>query len=187
MEVWINLIGYQIAWFATVIGASHGLSWPAWAAAGVLWIAHTVASSHKSLDLKLLVFAALSGLCLDGFLAASGVLRYSPATPAVPGSGSPLWILALWLAFSTTLTRSLGWLRGRLGAAWVLGATGGPLAYWGAARGWNVIVFAQPQWRGILTLAVGWSMALMVLVRAAGATTTSSRRFTGLDEEADFP
>jgi len=28
MNIWISLVGYQLVWFATVIGAGHGLSWP---------------------------------------------------------------------------------------------------------------------------------------------------------------
>jgi hypothetical protein len=187
MLVWINLIAYQIVWFVTVIGASHGLSWPAWAAAGLLWIGHFTTSSHKALDLKLLVFAAACGICVDGFLAAAALLHYFPAAPAVPARGCPLWILGLWMAFSTTLTRSLGWLRGRLGAAWMLGVTGGPLAYWAAARGWDVIVFEQPQWRGMLAVAVGWSMALTILVRAAGGTILSANHSSALNGKANLP
>lgn len=176
MQGWLNLIGYQAAWFITVIGAAHGLSWPAWAAAAVLWTGHFGLSRHRGLDLRLAAFAAVCGLCLDGSLTRFGLLRYSPATPAVPVTDSPLWILGLWVAFSTTLTRSLGWLRGRPAVALLSGAIGGPLAYWGAANGWHVIVFEAPQWHGILALAMGWSIALVFLTRAGPSASVISQR-----------
>lgn len=28
MKFWVSLIGYQLVWFAAVIGASRGLAWP---------------------------------------------------------------------------------------------------------------------------------------------------------------
>lgn len=173
MERWINLLGYQIAWFVTVSGAGHGKSWPAWTASCLLCGGHFIASPRKTLDLRLMGIAALLGIIVDGFLAATGLLHYSPATPAVPVSGCPLWILALWLAFSTTLTRSLGWFRGRIGMALAFGAAGGPLAYWAAARAWGVIEFATPEWRGLLALAIGWAIGFAILVRAAGGTAVT--------------
>lgn len=186
MQAWINLAGYQIAWLVTVSGAGHGVSWPAWAASGLLWIGHFLTSSRKALDLQLLAIAALLGVLIDGFLATAGLLRYSPETPAVPVSGCPLWILALWLAFSTTLTRSLRWLGGRTRAASLLGAAGGPLAYWAAARGWGVIAFEPPQWRGMLALAIGWAVALAILVRVARRAEVGPSQSIPVDEEPDF-
>ena len=162
--VWVNLLGYQSGWFVTVIGANHGRTWPAWAAAGLLCGGHMATSDRRGLDVRLGLSAALLGTLLDGLWASSGLLRYSPAMPAVPLLGCPLWILALWIAFSTTVSRSLGWLRGRIGMAALLGAVGGPLAYWGAARGWGVVAFSTPAWEAVLALGAGWGMALGILV-----------------------
>lgn len=171
MERWINLVGYQIAWLCSVAGAGHGKSWPAWAAASLLCGGHLIVSSRRGMDLGLMGVAVVLGLLIDGSLGSTGLLRYHPATPAIPISGCPSWILALWLAFSTTLTRSLGWLRGRTGWSLLFGAVGGPLAYWAAARGWHVIAFSPPLSVSVAALATGWALALVVLVRAAGGTT----------------
>lgn len=168
MELWVNLIGYQLAWLITVGGAAAGMSWPAWSAAIVLFCGHLLFSAHRSLDLRLMALAAVLGSLLDGVLASTGWVHYSPAVPAVPVSGCPSWILALWIAFSTTLTRSLGWLRRRGAAAALFGGVGGPLAYWAAERGWGVIEFSPPRWQGLTALAVGWAIALALLVRVAG-------------------
>ena len=174
MESWINLVGYQITWLVAVSGAGQGKSWPAWIAASLLCGGHLIASARKGLDLRVLGICALFGAASDGFLTTSGLLQYAPARPAVPVAGCPLWILALWLAFSTTLTRSLGWLRGQQAMGMALGAVGGPLAYCAAARGWGVISFAQPEWRGLLVLSISWATALGILVHVvtrAGVTS----------------
>lgn len=163
----INLLAYQSSWFIAVVGASHGRVWPAWTAASLLFMGHLIASDRRTQDLRLGLFAVLLGMALDGLLASTGLLHYSPARPAVPLVGCPSWILALWVAFSTTLTRSLGWLRGRTGNAIVVGAVGGPLGYWAAARGWGVVTFRAPAWTGVLVLAIGWGLALGALVSIA--------------------
>jgi len=187
MERLINLLGYQITWFVTVMGANHGKSAPAWIAASLLCAGHLAASSWRWLDVRLLALAAMLGIFLDGLLASTGLLHYSPATPAVPIGDCPLWILALWFAFSTTLTRSLGWLRGRIGWAVLLGAAGGPLSYWAAARGWGVVTFESPAWRGLLALAIGWGMSLAILSGAAARATKNVSTQQPALEEPDFP
>ena len=47
---------------------------------------------------------------------------------------TPMWFFALYALLATTLNASLGWLRGRPVLAAVLGAIGGPLAYYAGAR-----------------------------------------------------
>lgn len=46
----------------------------------------------------------------------------------------PIWILALWLGFATTLNVSLAWMQGKTITAVLFGAVGGPLAYLGAQK-----------------------------------------------------
>ena len=74
-------------------------------------------------------------------LAATGWLRYAAPLPALPG---PAWIATLWVAFAMTLQHSLQWLMARPLAAVLFGAIGGPLAYWGASRGFNAVAFTMP-------------------------------------------
>ena len=55
--------------------------------------------------------------------------------------------------------------------ACAVGAIGGPLAYWGAARGWQAVQFEPPAWRATAALAAGWALALPAL-------TAGARRWT---------
>lgn len=164
LPFWSNLLGYQLVWFITVAGAGRGSPWPGTAAAIVFVVWQLAVSSRRRLDLQLAVVAVLLGAALDGGLASFGLLRYAAPVPALPPGYAPVWILALWAAFSMTLNHSLAWLKRRLLAAIVFGAVGGPLAYAGAARGWNAVEFVPPQWRAICALAIGWGTAMALFI-----------------------
>ncbi|RZA20088.1 MAG: DUF2878 domain-containing protein [Lysobacteraceae bacterium] len=166
MRFWTNLLGYQAAWFIAVGFAARGLAWPGMLAclgfAALTWW-H---SPMKRSDLRLVVTALLCGLLLDGTLAATGWLRYSAPLPALP---APAWIATLWMAFAMTLQHSLQWLLARPSVAIVFGAIGGPLAYWGASRGFHAVAFTMPVHATVL-LAVGWGVAMALLVAVARRT-----------------
>ena len=163
MRFWANLLGYQAAWFIVVGFAARGLAWPGiLACLGFAAISWWISPMRRS-DLKLVGAALACGLLLDGVLAASGWLDYAAPLPAVPG---PAWIAALWVAFAMTLQHSLQWLLARPLAAVLFGAIGGPLAYWGAARGFDAVAFTVPM-QATVTLALGWAIAMAVFVAIA--------------------
>jgi hypothetical protein len=166
VSTWTNLIGYQLVWFTTVIGAGHGLSWPALAALGVYATWQLGRSRERKTDAALMATAILLGLILDGGLLHFGLTEYRPAWPLA--TMAPAWILTLWAAFALTFTQSLFWLQKRVLLAALLGAIGGPLAYLGASRGWHVATFAEPLWRALLWLAIGWGLATSLLAWLAG-------------------
>jgi hypothetical protein len=176
MSFWLNLVGYQLVWFIAVIAAGHGRVWPGVAAATLFVVAYLSASTRRRLDVSLVTIALLSGVCIDGALALSGLLRYAADSPALPPGGAPLWILALWAVFALTLTRSLAWLQRARWFAMLLGAIGAPLAYLGAARGWQAVQFAAPAWRAQLLLGLGWAAAMALLLRVIAASDLSRAR-----------
>lgn len=159
-----NLLGYQLVWFIAVIGAGRDDAWPAIGAALLFATWQLAISSSRALELRLIAAALVFGTTIDGIAAAAGFIHYSAAAPALPPGGAPLWILALWVSFALTLTRSLASLKGRPRIGMLVGAVGAPLAYLGAARGWHAIAFVQPEWRGLLWLAVTWGGSTTALV-----------------------
>lgn len=161
MNFWISVLGYQTIWFSAVIGASHGLIWP-----GLLLLAlyagwQLACSTSRATDLKLMLAALVLGCLLDGGLIHFGLASYATVGPLF--APAPLWILALWAAFALTFTQSLKSLQSRLWIALALGVVGGPMAYLGAARGWQVVSIANPAWHGLLWLALGWGIATPLL------------------------
>jgi uncharacterized protein DUF2878 len=161
MNFWISLIGYQLVWFASVIGAGHGLSWPSVLGLALYASWQLLRSSERKADVALMATAVGLGCVLDGGLLHFGLARYVPAWPLA--TMAPAWILAMWAAFALTFTQSLRYLQSRPWLALLLGALGGPLAYQAAARGWHVATFAQPIWPVLLWLALGWGLATPLL------------------------
>ncbi len=160
MRFWINIVGYQLVWFAIVISASRGQPW--WGIASALLFVGLQFrySSTRSADGRAMVAAFIFGFLLDGTLAVTGSLQYASPLLSVP---APIWILTLWMAFAMTLNHSMSFLHGKPALAALLGGIGGPLAYLSAARGFDAVVFAKPAWHAIALLALGWAVALAAL------------------------
>lgn len=175
MTFWGNLIGYQIVWFSAVIGAGRGLWWPGVIAAAMFALLHLALARQdragRAADFKLSAIAILIGIFLDGTIATSELARYAANGMTLPTDGAPLWVLAMWASFALTLRHSMTFLLRRPMVALVFGVVGGPLAYLGAARGWQAIVFVEPRWMALSTLAVGWGLAMTLL-------TTLARRWS---------
>lgn len=129
-----NFIGFQIGWFACVLGAAYGFLWlgPAVVALLALLNLYERHPSQRLSEVRLLGLACLLGLLLDSLLAAAGVFTFLDRQ--LPPWLSRPWMVALWANFALTLRSSMAWLQGRYPLAALLGAISGPLAYWAGAR-----------------------------------------------------
>jgi hypothetical protein len=125
-----NFVAYQLAWFAVILGAAHGHAWAGTAVALLVTVAH-LWMRREPRELKLIGVAAIMGLVLDSALAATAQVRFASAGDLPI---APFWMLALWIAFATTLNHSLRWLMRRPVVAAVAGAVFGPLAYLAGAK-----------------------------------------------------
>jgi len=163
----VQFLAYQGVWFAAVVGAGAGTPWPGVIAGTAFVAASLVLSNQRDAGVRLVATALALGVLLDGGLATAEWIAHAAPTPAV--AGAPAWILALWAAFALTFTRSLAFLQSRPALAFALGAVFGPLAYWGAAQGWQAVAFVAPQGRALAALALGWGLATWVLARVARA------------------
>lgn len=172
MKFWLSLIGYQLVWFAAVIGAARGLAWPGIAGFLVYASIQSWLARNLRIDLSLAATAIVLGFVLDGGLIRTGLATY--ATPWPSPAFAPAWILALWATFAMTFTQSLAWLQTRLWLGALLGFVGGPLAYFGAASTWHVVHFAPPTWPGLLWLGIGWALATPLLAWMARRGTHGS-------------
>lgn len=118
-DFWINLIGFQIVWFALVLGGNSlvviALLWSGW---HVL----KVATAHERR--ALLPLGAL-GLAMDQLLTFAGVFVFPEQGMAV----LPLWLIGLWMAFPTVLFHSLHWVWRGHPALIVVGAVGAASTY----------------------------------------------------------
>ena len=148
-----NFILFQLGWFACVLGAANGLPWAGPAFAIPLAAYHLKVSRRPTSTLWLLILVTASGALVDGLLTASGVLNFEDSWLAI--GPVPVWMVALWLMFATTLESSLGWLQGRPFLGLILGAIVGPLAYMGGEQLGAITLGPEIYW-----ISLEWGLLL---------------------------
>lgn len=160
----VNFIVFQGAWFACILGGAKGVPW--------LGVAVVVASAtghliHARFDrgLAALFAAAFAlGWALDWAVMASGAMAYPEQARLL--TPVPLWMPCMWLSFATTLTLSLGWLRGRFMLGVLFGLIGGPAAYYTGMK-LGAVELTGPLSRALLIIAVEWAIAMPLLLLLA--------------------
>ncbi len=179
MRIAINIVAYQLAWWACILSARAEASWVGLAVTAAVLALHLLITPDRRREAWFVPLAAALGYAVDTFATLLGALRFEPdLLPMLP---APLWIAAMWLAFATTLNVSLAWLKPRLLLAAVLGAASGPLAY-AAGVALDVVVMPNPIW-SVVVLAVLWGATLPVLMLIA-VRVGSPRQATGGPAEA---
>lgn len=159
----LNFVAFQIGWFACVLSAANGLPLLGLLVVGLVVVLHIQISEWRSHELILVCLSVTLGLVFDSLLVMSGWLRY-PSGMLFPGV-APYWILAMWALFATTLNVSMGWLKGKLLLASVLGAIFGPLSYMAGQR-LGAMEFVNSQ-AATIALAVIWALVMPLLVMVA--------------------
>ncbi len=169
----INFIAFEIGWFAVVLGAAHDYVWTGVIVATLVVLLHLLMSHRLMHELKLLISVMLIGAIWDSALAANHVIRY-PTGQLLPWA-APVWIIAVWALFATTLNVSLVFLRGRVWLAALFGAIGAPLSFLGGMR-LQALQFPQVEF-ALIVLAVGWAVLMPLLIYL-------STRFDGVNVAA---
>lgn len=167
----INVVLFQAAWFAAVLGAARGLLWLGPLSMIPVLAVHLTLQENRRGEAKLLLAAGLLGFLFDTAFVAGGV--FTPLQHLFPRPFSPPWMICLWLNFAATLNVSLAWLRGRYLLAVLFGAVGGPLAYYSGAR--LGATEALPTTTGMLLLAIGWGIMTPLLVWLARALSVTKK------------
>jgi len=163
MVVVLNFVLFQVAWFACVLGAAHGMPWLGPVTVAAVVAVHLIRAPDGRSEFFLLMLAAAIGTLFDSALVSTGWLEY-PSGQLHPLL-APYWIVAMWIAFATTLNVSLSWLKGRNLVAALFGAIGGPLAYFAGAK-LDGVTFVN-EIPALAALAVGWSIITPLLMIAA--------------------
>jgi hypothetical protein len=159
----MNVVAYQCAWFACVLGAAaqHPSIGMFMVAAVIGW--HLYSAAEPGRELGLIGIAVLCGAGFETLLAMSGWVQLEPSP--LLGSSVPLWMVALWAAFATTLNVSLRALRSRYLLSALLAGVGAPLAYHAGAR-LGALQWAD-QTPALALIALGWALLMPMLMKAA--------------------
>jgi F0F1-type ATP synthase assembly protein I len=165
MGTLINFAAFQIGWFACIMGAARGHSFWGPAVVALVLVLHFFARSRTRAAEALLTLAAGAiGFVVDTALIALGA--FAPVRSLLPHPLSTVWLVALWMNFATTLNVSLQWLHGKSLLAALLGAVGGPLAYWAGDR-LGAIDIDRPLLMPLLAVGLAWCTVTPVLFRLA--------------------
>lgn len=121
---------------------------------------HLYHSNAWRKECMLIVTLTIAGSLFDQILLSSGWIQYPAGT--WPSGLLPLWMLALWAAFSTTLNVSLRWMHGKPLLAALFGLIGGPLAYLAGQKLGAMELLAQTNM--LLALGVGWGLMMPVML-----------------------
>ena len=159
-----GVAGFKVVWLSTVLGAASGRVWLGPAALLAFAGMQLIFSNNRKRELLVLASGLAMGLVMETVVVRAGWVGYAPGWPSP--FIAPAWILALWGAFSLMSIDGLAWLRGRRLLAAVLGASGGPLAYYtGIALG------AGSGAEGAFYVTVGlfYAAATPLLVELGGA------------------
>jgi hypothetical protein len=154
----INVIVFQAAWFAAVLGAANGMPWLGVVAVPVALVLHLALSPDWRPELLLALSAAIMGFITDSALIALGAFSPMPFLFASPFSS--LWMVMLWVNLATTMNVSMAWLRGRYALAAVFGAIGGPMAYYSGAKLGAADV---PAMADLVVIGIAWAIAFPAL------------------------
>jgi len=155
----------QLGWFACILGAAGGHLWLGPAVVGCVSACFVWAAHHRVRAVLRLSAVALVGLLTDSCLIAAGALVFPEAVQLLPAlPGPPLWMVALWVGFGTTLGGLLRGLRRRPLVAAAVGAVFGALGY----RAGVALGAASLGTSGGVSLAaisVAWAWVLPLLLR----------------------
>jgi hypothetical protein len=169
----LNIIAFQVGWFACVLGGAHGWPWLGVLAATTVIAPHLYRATRPRTEAVLIGLSGLLGFVADSLLTATGLLRFPSGQ--FHANLAPYWMVAMWMLFATTFNVALGWLKPRLGLASLLGAVAGPLAYYGGAK-LGGVSFEDPA-VSLLAVAGVWTLAMPVLL-------VSASRWNGMAETA---
>ena len=147
MNILVNFILYQAAWFLCVFMENDG----AFIALALLAM-HLYFSTCRFKDIRMMALLLAIGVLIDGTLYLAGFMTYN--VRAIP---IPFWLAVVWLALATLPHHSLRWLKERLFLSSLLGAMGGPLAYWAGVKA-GAAGFTLPIVTSLALLALIWGV-----------------------------
>lgn len=163
-HILINVTLYQAGWFAMVLGAARGKPWAGAGAGLVLLAVHLILTRERKPELLMVLAVGLLGTIVDSAQAFAGVFVFES------GYWSywvvPFWLTVMWMQFATLFHFALRWLSGRYLLASLLGAVGGPVAFWTGERLGGVI-FPMGTGYSLFILAAVWLVVLPLSILLA--------------------
>ena len=162
----LNILGFQIGWFACVIGSANQQPWLGVLISCLVILFHISRSHQQTFECKFLAAAVIIGIVFDGIPQSLGWITFSPVN-FWPDILPPPWMIMLWALFASTMNISLSWLKHKKLLAMLIGAVAGPLSYWSGAR-LGALQLSNVS-AAIIYLTIGWGIIVPVLLKIAAS------------------
>jgi Protein of unknown function (DUF2878) len=169
----LNFAMFYLGWFACVAGAAHGELWLGPSVVAALIVVHLYLTPKPIQETRLILVIGTLGFTIDTLQASAGLYAFT-GTSVAPWL-CPLWMVALWMIFATTLNTSMGWLAGRYRLAAALGALCGPASYAAGARLGAIELPAHAR-LNLLSIAIVWTCVMPTLLWLGERLSTSTAR-----------
>lgn len=173
-----NMALYYAGWLACVLGAARG-QWIGGALIGIaLAMLHLGMSTQPRIELRLMMTVLPIGVAVDSVQTALGLLRFDAGQPV--RWLAPVWIGVMWMLFAITLRYAFHALDGRVGLAALIGAVGGPAAFYAGHR-LQAVQFHPAPGLSLFVLALVWCALFPFLMRIAqgfGSGDAGAYRFS---------
>ncbi|WP_445766334.1 DUF2878 domain-containing protein [Rheinheimera sp.] len=147
---WRALIGFELCWLGLVY-------WQQLAVIPVLlYWCYGIWRLSKAGRI-VVVLTLIAGVAIDSLLVQVNVLQFSS------GNLLPLWFVLLWAVFALAAVEFMAKVLTKPWLAAILGASGGPLSYWGgAALSGGAMQFPLQLWSAVI-LVVVWALIAIAL------------------------
>jgi len=157
----LNGIGFQLAWWSTVLGVINGIPYLGPLVMSFYLLMHLKFIGQPCYEIALIITAGLIGTLMDTVLNLTGLVSYQGTYPFLVWA-APLWITTMWMGFAATLNHGLSWLTRRPWLGFILGAVFGPLAYLTGAR-YGAIQITGALEITLVLLALLWGLMIPAL------------------------
>jgi hypothetical protein len=159
-HVILNYVLFQVGWFSCVLGAANNQPWLACLVVLAIVLGQVYYAPFPKQALKLILLACVLGSFVDQMLLNNHIVEYASNGWSV--AIVPVWIIGLWMSFSSTLNVSMRWLRNQKVTAFLFGLIGGPLAYVAAEK--LGAIHIPPMLLNYVILGLFWGFAMLALI-----------------------
>ena len=153
LKKFVNFINFNLIWTASIF-----LGNSAFALVVLLLVLHLLMMPGPMNEIKIVMATALIGYSVDCLLTLFGFFSFEQ----VQGI-TPLWLVLLWLGFSSTIGHSLSFLIGKPLLSGLLGGLAGGVTYLSAAH-FNAVKLVQTPIVSFVVLALIWAFLLPGLI-----------------------
>jgi len=153
-----NILGFQMGWWACVLGVHYGYTYLGPLVMSIFLITHLVLTGNNRSEIILIETVGVLGALVDTAFLLTSLITYQGLTFSY---FAPFWIIAMWLGFSATINHSLAWLDGKWFFAFFLGSVFGPLSYIAGLK-FEAVDF-QISFISITILAAVWGITVPFL------------------------